>query len=115
MGRRVPPGRRGPLGLPARRPKVRGIAGGVSGLEVIYAASIGGAFTVKSSEAHCPPGKKVTGGGSVIAGETNARVTVSAPGAVPNPTSWYVQAIEPTATGIGWTLYAYAVCANVES
>ena len=107
LGRR-PAGPTGP-------PGPSGPSGGVSGLEVIYAASVGGAFTVKSSEAHCPPGKKVTGGGSIIVGETNARVTVSAPGAVPNPTSWYVQAIEPTATGIGWTLYAYAVCVTVTS
>jgi hypothetical protein len=110
----LPAGQQGPAG-PAGPQGPSGAAGGVSGLEVIYAASIGGVFTVKSSEAHCPPGKKVTGGGSVIVGETNARVTVSAPGAVPNPTSWYVQAIEPTPSGIGWTLYAYAVCVNVTS
>jgi len=99
----------GPQGPP-------GPAGGVSGLEVIYAASIGGAFTVKSSEAHCPAGKKVTGGGHLIVGDkTNARVTVSTPGAAPNPTSWYVQALEPSATGEPWTLYAYAVCVTVTS
>jgi hypothetical protein len=115
VGQRGPKGPAGPVGLagPAGSQGPAGPAGGVSGLEVIYAASVGGAFTVKSSEAHCPAGKKVTGGGSAIAGETNARVTVSAPGAVPNPTSWYVEAIEPTATGESWTLYAYAVCANV--
>jgi hypothetical protein len=113
----LPAGQQGPAGPagPAGPQGPSGPSGGVSGLEVIYAASVGGAFTVKSSEAHCPPGKKVTGGGSVIVGETNARVTVSAPGAVPNPTSWYIQAIEPTATGIGWTLYAYAVCVTVTS
>jgi hypothetical protein len=113
----LPAGQQGPAGPagPAGPQGPSGAAGGVSGLEVIYAASIGGVFTVKSSEAHCPPGKKVTGGGSVIVGETNARVTVSAPGAAPNPTSWYVQAIEPTPSGIGWTLYAYAVCVNVTS
>jgi hypothetical protein len=114
-GQRGPKGPTGPSGPagPAGAQGPSGAAGGLSGLEVIYAASVGGAFTVKSSEAHCPPGKKVTGGGSVIAGETNARVTVSAPGQVPNPTSWYVQAIEPSATGVSWTLYAYAVCASV--
>jgi hypothetical protein len=113
----LPAGKRGPAGPagPTGPQGPSGPSGGVSGLEVIYAASVGGAFTVKSSEAHCPAGKKVTGGGSVIAGETNARVTVSAPGAVPNPTSWYVQAVEPTATGTVWTLYAYAVCVTVSS
>jgi hypothetical protein len=100
--------------LPAGPPGPAGPAGGVSGLEVVYAASIGGPFTVKSSEAHCPSGKKVTGGGHLIVGDkTNARLTVSTPGQVPNPTSWYVQALEPTPTGESWTLYAYAVCANV--
>jgi hypothetical protein len=90
-----------------------GPPGGVNGLEVVYAASSGGPFTVKSSEAHCPSGKKVTGGGHLIVGDkTNARLTVSAPGQVPNPTSWYVQALEPTPTGESWTLYAYAVCAS---
>ena len=107
----LPAGQRGPAG-PAGP---SGLAGGVSGLEVIYAPSVGGAFTVKSSEAHCPPGKKVTGGGHVMSGWTNAVVTVSAPGAAPNPTSWYVQANEPTASGVPWTLYAYAICANVTS
>ncbi len=111
----LPAGQRGPAGPagPAGPQGPSGTAGGLSGLEVIYAASVGGAFTVKSSEAHCPSGKKVTGGGSVIAGKTNATVTVSAPGAVPNPTSWYVEATEPSASGEDWTLYAYAVCANV--
>ncbi|WP_445149794.1 hypothetical protein [Baekduia sp. Peel2402] len=113
----LPAGPKGPAGStgPAGPAGPQGPAGGLNGLEVIYAASVGGAFTVKSAEAHCPPGKKVTGGGHVISGETNARAVVSAPGAVPNPTSWYVQAVEPAATGIGWTLYAYAVCANVAS
>ena len=97
--------------LPAGPP---GPPGGVSGLEVVYAASSGGPFTVKSSEAHCPSGKKVTGGGHLIVGDkTNARLTVSTPGQVPNPTSWYVQALEPTPTGESWTLYAYAVCVSV--
>ena len=77
---------------------------------MIYAASIGGAFTVKSSEAQCPAGKKVTGGGYlIVGGQTNARVTVNTPGQAPNPTSWYVEAHEPTPTGADWTLYAYAV------
>jgi hypothetical protein len=113
----LPAGQRGPVGPagPVGPQGPSGVAGGVSGLEVIYAPSVGGAFTVKSSEAHCPPGKKVTGGGHVIAGETNATVTISAPGQVPNPTSWYVEAQEPTPTGASWTLYAYAVCASAAS
>jgi hypothetical protein len=113
----LPAGPRGPVGTagpagPAGPQGPAGTAGGVSGLEVIYAASDGGAFTVKSIEAQCPAGKKVTGGGSIIAGATNARVTISAPGQVPNPTSWYVEADEPTPSGANWTLYAYAVCAT---
>ncbi len=82
----------------------------MSGLEVVYVASGAGPATVKSSQAFCPEGKKVTGGGHLITGATNARVTVSTPGQVPNPTSWYVEAKEPSATGASWTLYAYAVC-----
>lgn len=113
-GQRGPAGPAGPAG-PTGPAGPSGLAGGVSGLEVIYAPSVGGAFTVKSSEAHCPPGKKVTGGGHVMSGWTNAVVTVSAPGAAPNPTSWYVQANEPTASGVPWTLYAYAICVNVTS
>ncbi len=91
-------------------------AGGVSGLEVVYEASGGGVAPVKSTEARCPAGKKVTGGGHLFVGDkTNARVVVSAPGQVPNPVSWYVQALEPTPTGQPWTLYAYAVCVSVPS
>jgi hypothetical protein len=108
----LPAGPAGPAG-PTGPAGPAGAPGGVRGLEVVYSPSAGGAFTVKSAEAHCPAGKKVTGGGHVISGDTNASVAVSAPGAVPNPTSWYVQAIEPTATGVSWTLYAYAVCADV--
>ena len=71
-----------------------------SGLEVVYVASGGGPATVKSSEAFCPEGKKVSGGGHLIIGdERTPRVTVSTPGQVPNPTSWYVEAKEPSATG----------------
>jgi hypothetical protein len=90
-------------------------AGGVSGLEAIYGDSGGGPASVKSVEAHCPPGKKVSGGGHIITGATNARVTVSTPGQVPNPTSWYVEAEEPTPTDGSWTLYAYAICVNATS
>ena len=107
-----PPGPQGPQG-PQGPP---GTGGGVSGLEVVYAASGAGAATSKSSEALCPASKKVSGGGHLIAGgATNARVTVSTPGQVANPTSWYVEAKEPSATGVSWTLYAYAVCVSVTS
>lgn len=100
----LPAGTSGPPGPP-------GPAGGVTGLEVIYAASGPGPATAKEAEALCPAGKKVTGGGHIIAGGgTNARVTVSTPGQVPNPATWYVEAKEPTATGTSWTLYAYAIC-----
>jgi len=85
-------------------------AGGVSGLEVIYADSGPGPAGTKSSEAHCPPGKEVSGGGHIIAGKSNARVTISTPGQVPNPTSWYVEADESSPTAESWTLYAYAIC-----
>ena len=106
-GPQGPPGPAGPVGP-------QGAPGGVSGLEVVYAASIGGAFNSKDSEAQCPTGKKVTGGGALIAGATNATVTTSVPGQVPNPTSWYVAAREPVPSGASWTLYAYAVCATAE-
>jgi hypothetical protein len=101
----LPAGPPGPPGPP-----------GVSGLEVVYAASGGGPATAKDSEAQCPTGKKVTGGGYLIAGGgTNARVVSSSPGQVSNPTSWYVLAHELSPTGADWTLYAYAVCADVSS
>ncbi len=102
-GPQGPAGPAGPQGDP-----------GVGGLEVVYAASGGGAATTKSSEAHCPAAKKVSGGGSLIAGASSAVVRASVPGQVPNPTSWYVEAREPTPSGASWTLYAYAVCVTVQ-
>ncbi len=98
-----PRGARGPIG-PAG-------PAGLSGLEVVYAASGPGAAATKDAEAHCPSGKKVTGGGSLVAGAAKAPVTSSTPGAVPNPTSWYVEAREFVPSSADWTLYAYAVCA----
>jgi hypothetical protein len=87
-------------------------AGGVTGLQVVYAASGPGAAASKDAEAQCPAGKKVTGGGSLIAGGADATVVSSTPGQVPNPTSWYVLAREFTPSAADWTLYAYAVCAD---
>jgi hypothetical protein len=87
------------------------LPGGVRGLEVVYAASGSGAAASKDAEARCPSGKKVTGGGALVAGASKASVTSSTPGSVPNPTSWYVQAREFVPSSVDWTLYAYAVCA----
>ena len=86
-------------------------APGLSGLEVVYAASGSGPAANKEAQAYCPAGKKVTGGGSLVAGAAKATVRTSAPGAVPNPTSWYVEAREFVPSSADWTLYAYAICA----
>ena len=110
----LPAGPQGPPG-PAGPAGAQGPAGaaGVSGLEVVYAASGSGAATSKDAEALCPSGKQVTGGGALVAGGgSKATVTSSTPGAVADPTSWYVQAREFVPTGVDWTLYAYAVCAT---
>jgi hypothetical protein len=99
-----PMGPQGPAG-PAGTP-------GVSGLEVVYAASASGPGAVKDAEAQCPAGKKVTGGGTVLTAGSKATVTASAPGAVPNPTSWYAEARQYAPADVDWTLFAYAVCAT---
>lgn len=106
-----PTGQRGLTGVTGSQGPA-GSPGGLSGLEAVYVASGGGPATTKESEAQCPAGKKVTGGGSLITGNTNASVRVSTPGQVPTLTSWYVEAKEPTPTGGSWTLMAYAVCAH---
>ena len=109
----LPAGPKGPQG-PAGTPGAPGTPG-VSGLEVVYVASASGPGSVKDAEAQCPAGKKVTGGGAVVTAGSKATVTASAPGAVPNPTSWYVEARQYEPSDSDWTLFAYAVCATVTS
>jgi hypothetical protein len=87
-------------------------AGGVSGLQVVYASSASGPGGTKDAEAVCPSGKKVTGGGSLVSGGSGATPQVSAPGQTTNPTSWYVEARQFTPNDVSWTVTAYAVCAN---
>lgn len=89
--------------------------GGVRGHEVVYAGSASGPGVDKDAEAVCPSGKKVTGGGGLVTGASGAAITTSAPGAVPNPTSWYVEAHQFERSDVSWTVYAYAVCADVSS
>ena len=105
-----PAGLQGPVG-PTGPQGPAGLPGGVSGLEVVTAASASGPGVTKDAEAVCPSGKKVSGGGALVTGGSNAAVTSSTPGAVSNPTSWYVQARQFIPSG-DWTVYAYAVCVN---
>lgn len=109
-GPQGPAGRQGPAG-PAGPQGPAGTSG-VSGLEVVYLASGSGPGATKEAEAQCPAGKKVTGGGAIVTGGSKATVTASAPGAVPNPTSWYVEARQYEPSDVSWSVIAYAVCAT---
>lgn len=88
---------------------------GLSGLEVVYASSGSDSSPTKEAVAECPAGKKVTGGGVLVSGAKGAVPTQSAPGAVPNPVSWYGLAKEVVDTPGDWAVITYAVCATVAS
>jgi hypothetical protein len=110
-----PAGARGPTGStgPVGPQGLKGDAGGVSGLEVVYVSSASDSFVSKEAEAVCPAGKKATGGGVLVSGASTAAPTQSAPGAAPNPVSWYGAAHEIVPTDAAWAVTVYAMCATV--
>ncbi len=48
-----------------------------------------------------------------MSGQSSAVPTQSAPGAAPNPVSWYGAAHEISPTDVDWFVVTYAMCANV--
>ena len=106
-------GEQGPQGLPGPQ-GIQGIQGpaGISGLEVVTVHS--GDQTAVRIEviAQCPAGKQVLGGGFATDGfDFDIGVPVSRPA---GPYQWQVIAVtNDSQTRFGWSLYAYAICANV--
>lgn len=107
-----PTGRSGPIG-PIGPQGAQGDPGGLSGLEVVYTSTASDSFVTKEAEAICPVGKKATGGGVLVSGASSAAPTQSAPGAAPNPVSWYGAAHEIVPTTANWAVTVYAMCATV--
>ena len=85
-------------------------ATGVSGLEVITAATATDSSPTKSVTATCSAGKRVIGGGARVtgAGATDVAITETYP---PSTNQWTAFAREINAVGGSWNLGAYAICA----
>ena len=92
---------------------------GFSGWEVIRTASDESpSGSLKAVVAHCPPGKKVLGGGAAVGLRTgdgfssnpNAIIYSSEP--VANYDEWQASAVDRN-PGDAWGLIAYAICANI--
>ncbi len=83
---------------------------GLSGLELVTAATATDSSTPKVVVVNCPVGKRVVGGGARVtgAGTNNVRVTEFFASA---PTQWTVRAVESPTTGNSWLLTGYAHCA----
>jgi hypothetical protein len=83
---------------------------GLSGLEIVSAASATDSSTPKSVTVTCPTGKRVTAGGARATGAGAGEIGVTE--AYPStPTQWVVLARELDATGSSWTLTGFAFCA----
>ncbi len=96
-----------------------GCASGISGWEVVRAASQQGPSTSsKRVFANCPSGKKVLGGGAVVGyqqgnsfpADPNGIIFESEP--TGDYTGWQASAIDRT-PGDDWAVIAYAICAIV--
>jgi hypothetical protein len=115
-----PTGPRGPAGLvgpkgstgPKGDPGAPG-APGISGYQVVTDTPLGNSEDNKLARLACPTGKKVIGGGAYIFGDTSAPVAlkISAPSSDGN--SWFAHAQEWTPYAANWSIWMFAICANV--
>ena len=85
---------------------------GLSGLEIVAAATATDSSSPKVVVATCPAGKRVVGGAARATGAAvnagNVGVTELYPSSA---TQWTVRAIETTGIGSSWALTAQAFCA----
>jgi hypothetical protein len=105
-------GEQGPQGLPGQQ-GIQGVPGpaGISGLEVVQVYSGTQNADIINVIAECPAGKNVLGGGFATAGN-NVDITVATNGPV-GSTQWAVQAAQNDLTARLWSVFAFAICANV--
>jgi hypothetical protein len=94
------PGPAGPQGAP-----------GLAGVEIVMADGPNDSSVSKQTEASCPAGKQLIGGGAHI---FNAATDVALDESYPaSDTKWRATAYEINATAVNWHLQAYAICATV--
>jgi hypothetical protein len=117
MGPQGLQGERGPQGLPGQQ-GIQGVQGptGISGLEVVSAHSGFQSAALIETQAYCPAGKQVIGGGfSTLGTFGKVIVRVSAPVNLINLNGWGVSVVTidyPNPVQ-DWAVVAYAICANV--
>ena len=94
------PGPAGPQGAP-----------GIVGVEIVMVDGVNDSAGSKQTEATCPAGKQLIGGG---AHTVNAGSDVALDESYPaSTTKWRATAYEIIATAVNWHLQAYAICATV--
>lgn len=86
-------------------------ATGVSGLEVITAASPTDSTATRTVTATCAAGKRALGGGARATGTGNPDIAISE-SYPPTTNQWTALAREINAVGGNWTLNVYAICAT---
>jgi hypothetical protein len=104
-------GLQGPQGVP-------GPAGapGISGYERVLAQTAADTLDVKVATAECPSGKKVLGGGALVAsppGGHQIGVFIGDDFPRADGQAWTVTASESVENGAVWSLTAFAICAYV--
>jgi hypothetical protein len=82
---------------------------GLTGLEVVTAATATDSSTPKVVQVNCPAGKRVAGGAFRVTGggTNNVRVTEFY---ASTPNQWTVRAVENPTTGNSWLLTGFAHC-----
>jgi hypothetical protein len=105
QGKTGPQGTRGDTGPP-----------GISGYELVHNASASDSTNQKSALVNCPAGKRVVGGGTDVSpfSEPTA-VKQNFPFEGPPAYGWFGTAYETTPTAANWSVFVYAICANVSS
>ncbi len=94
------PGPAGPQGAP-----------GLAGVEIVMADGLNDSSLSKQTEASCPAGKQLIGGGAHL---VNAGSDVALDESYPaSATKWRATAYEINPTAVNWHLQAYAICATV--
>ena len=105
-----PQGKMGPQG-----PKGDTGPPGISAYELVHNASAFDSIDAKSALVNCPEGKKVIGGGTDVSPFSEPTAVRQSFPFTGQPSGWFGNAYETTPTSESWSLFVYAICANVTS